>query len=126
MPTTIVPATLSRWEDHPDYKQACRWQRVHGDPHSYTTPHPPGEDSTDVTDFKVGWASWSESNLPSILYQLHPCKAWEDFKHSPKPGPMKDAAGKPILESYPRAGEEPKELLDYEILRGLDRISTSE
>ena len=111
MPTTIVPATVTRWEDHPEYKQACRW---------------PGEDASDVTSFKVGWATWSEANLPTILYQLHPCKAWEDFKHSPKPGPMKDAAGNPILEPYPRAGEEPKELLDYEILRGLDEISTSE
>lgn len=125
MPIPIVDSAVGSWEQYPDYVQACRVIPSAGDPTSYTPAHPPRAGPTDITDFKVGMARWNESNLPRIMYQLWPCKEWQRFKDSPKPPQMKDAQGNLMVEHSPWPREAPRAMLDFPILKGMNKISTT-
>ena len=120
---TIVNATYPVWTQNPEYIEACRTVPHPGDRTSYHTAHP-GVNPTDVTSFKVGLAGWHRDNLPNIMYQLWPCRAWKAHKDSPKPGPKLDAQGNYMFEQHPRVGHAPRLILDFPILRGIDQIST--
>ncbi|KAL6720004.1 hypothetical protein ACLMJK_001925 [Lecanora helva] len=119
-----VPATYPSWDQNPEYIEACRTVRRHGDPTAYNPAHPAGVSPTDVTSFKVGLARWNANNLPDIMYQLWPCEAWSNWRHSARPGPRLDRHGNAVMERWPRPGEAPRVILDYPILRGINQIST--
>ena len=119
-----VPATCSSWQQHPAYMEACRTVPRAGDPTSYSPAHPPGATLTDATTFKVGLALMDPNNLPEILYQIFPCGAWKRFRESPRPDQKQDSQGNPMFERYPRPGQAARPILDFEILGGINKIST--
>ena len=55
------------------------------------------------------------------MYQLWPSKEWWDHTKSAKPLPKRDANGNIMYERTPRDWE-PRELLDFPILRNLDTV----
>ncbi|CAD6594045.1 MAG: hypothetical protein ASARMPREDX12_007992 [Alectoria sarmentosa] len=111
------------WDQTQDFVNLCRTISRLGDPTAYSPAHPPGSSPTDTTQFQVGLAHSNINNLPDVFYQLWPSKEWWDHTKSAKPVPKRDANGRIMLERSPRSWA-PRELLDFPILKDLDRISS--
>ena len=51
-----------------------------------------------------------------VMYQLRPCQAWRSFRDSNLPTQKLDALGNAMVEQWPRAGQNPRPLLDFPVL----------
>ena len=60
-----------------------------------------------------------------IMYKLYPPPSWFDFKRRDRPGQKRDRQGQPMVEKCPRPGTAPRALLDFPILRGIDKVRYS-
>lgn len=54
--------------------------------------------SDDVTSFHPGQHNWDITNLPAILYQLHPTAVDQHPQNWPKPPQMRDVDGNPMFD----------------------------
>ena len=111
------------WDQSPEFLAATDHIVHPGGLPYYAQGRPVGRDPTDYTEFIAGQAEWTDHNLPSILYTLHPPASWHDFRLSPPAPPEKDADGNLVLEKYPLPGKRVKPLRDYKILPDKASIS---
>ena len=51
-----------------------------------------------------------------VMYMLEPTEAWKEFKTSPRPAQKRDHNGQLMFEKWPRVGDWPRPLLDYQVL----------
>ena len=50
------------------------------------------------------------------MYYLDPTQEWTAFRRSPQPAQMRDAAGNPMVERWPRHGLPARPLLNFPML----------
>ncbi|KAL8826797.1 MAG: hypothetical protein Q9191_003580, partial [Dirinaria sp. TL-2023a] len=110
------------WQQNPEVIEASRSHRLPNDPVDYTGPRRVGRTADDRTSFKPGQAHWHKENLPAILYQLNPTRAWLEVRDKKAPNMYRN--GVTVKEPYPDDPEHPREMKDLPILP--DRIGTQE
>ncbi|KAI4180510.1 MAG: hypothetical protein LQ346_006976, partial [Caloplaca aetnensis] len=126
---TPAPSTIP-WDQTPEFLASSDWTVHPGAPTEYNPPRTVGNGGpTDVTSFHPAQATWSEDNLPDILYTYKPPTNWQKFYDNNAirrlfPPPKTDANGNIMYERWPGDANKPDPLLDFPHLP--DQIGTKE
>lgn len=111
------------WAQTPDYLNMSRTHSLPGEPTAYNPPRRTGASPADVTSFKAGHSRLTIDNMPDVLYMLWPPVEWQQHLAQPKPPQKVDLiTNRPIFEHAPRPGCTPRPLLDWPVLRGIDKV----
>lgn len=112
------------WAQTPDYLNMSRTQPQPGDLTAYDPPRRTGASPSDVTTFKAGHSRLTVDNMPEVLYMLWPTIEWKQHLLLYKPPQMVDpVTNQAMFEHAPRPGTKARPLLDWPVLRGIDKVS---
>lgn len=111
------------WAQTPDYLNMSCTQLQPGDLTAYDPPRHTGASLADVTSFKAGHSRLTVDNMPDVLYMLWPPIEWQQHLALPKPPQKVDpVTNQPMFEHAPRPGCKPRPLLDWPVLKGIDKV----
>ena len=111
------------WSQTPEYLNMSRTQLQPGDLTAYDPPRRTGASPADVTSFKAGHSRLTIDNMPDVMYMLWPPYEWFQQLKQPKPPQKVDpVTNQPMFEHAPRFGCTARPLLDWPVLRGIDKV----
>lgn len=112
------------WAQNPEYLEMSRTHPQPGDLTAYDPPRLIGASPTDVTTFKAGHSRLTLHNLPNVLYVIEPTDEWKQHRALAKPPQKIDpVTEQPLFEHAPRPNTTPRPLLDWPVLRGIEKVS---
>lgn len=111
------------WAQTPDYLEISRTEFRPGDLTAYHPPRFIGYSPTDVTTFKFGHSRLTVDNLLDVMYMIEPPEQWQLHKALAKPPQKIDPVTKEAMfEHAPRPDTTARPLLDWPVLRGIDKV----